>query len=124
MSLPSHHRPEGGFRNPWSTAEMHGFLDFLKWTLVERRQTPRRPDPDPAVFTRADPSYVTPRADPEQLSLPWIGNTIFFIQTAGLTFLTDRMGSGRPSPVLFAGPRRGVAPGVDFARLPPIDAVV
>jgi N-acyl-phosphatidylethanolamine-hydrolysing phospholipase D len=124
MSLPSHHRPEGGFRNPWSTAEMHGFLDFLKWTLVERRQTPRRPDPDPAVFTRADPSYVTPRADPEQFSLTWIGHTSFLIQIAGLNVLTDPMWSERASPVQFAGPRRWVAPGVDFDRLPPIDAVV
>jgi N-acyl-phosphatidylethanolamine-hydrolysing phospholipase D len=103
---------------------MHGFLDFLKWTLVERRQTPRRPDPDPAVFTRADPSYVTPRADPDQFSLTWVGHTSFLIQIAGLNVLTDPMWSERASPVQFAGPRRWMAPGVEFDRLPPIDAVV
>src|SRR5437762_9703156 len=50
--LPAHHRPEGGFRNPWPSAQLHGFLDFLKWSLVERRRNPRRPDPDPAKFVR------------------------------------------------------------------------
>lgn len=124
MSIPSHHRPEGGFRNPWPSAAMHGFLDFLKWTVVERRRNPRRTDPDPGVFTRADPSYLTPRADPEQFTLTWIGHTSFLMQIAGLNVLLDPIWSDRASPVQFAGPRRWVPPGIEFDRLPPIDAVV
>jgi N-acyl-phosphatidylethanolamine-hydrolysing phospholipase D len=121
---PSHHRPGGGFQNPWSSAQMHGFLDFLKWSLIERRRSPRRADPDPSVFTRATPEYVMPRATPEQFTLTWVGHTTFLIQIDGLNVLTDPMWSDRASPVQFAGPSRWVPPAVDFDRLPPIDAVV
>jgi N-acyl-phosphatidylethanolamine-hydrolysing phospholipase D len=124
-SLPlSHHRPGGGFQNPWPSARLHGFLDFLKWSVIERRRSPRRPDPDPSVFVRATPEYVMPRASPEQFTLTWVGHTSFLIQMDGLNVLTDPMWSDRASPVQFAGPRRWVPPAVDFDRLPPIDAVI
>jgi len=121
---PSHHRPEGGFRNPWPSAQLHGFVDFLKWSLVERRRNPRRPDPDPRTFVRADPAFTVPRADPEQLTITWVGHTSFLIQIAGLNVLTDPVWSQRASPVQFAGPRRWVPPAIEFDRLPPIDVVV
>ncbi len=124
MQRLDHHRPGGGFRNPWPSAQMHGFLDFLKWSLIERRRNPRRPDPDPSVFTLVTPSYVVPRAAPDQCTITWIGHTSFLIQIAGLNVLTDPMWSERASPVQFAGPRRWVPPAVGFDRLPPIDAVL
>jgi N-acyl-phosphatidylethanolamine-hydrolysing phospholipase D len=103
---------------------MHGFLDFLKWSLIERRRNPRRPDPNPGVFVRVAPEYVMPRAAPEQFTLTWVGHTSFLMQIGGLNILTDPMWSDRASPVRFAGPRRWVPPAVDFDRLPPIDAVL
>jgi len=124
LRLPAHHRPEGGFRNPWPGAQMHGFLDFLKWSLIDRRRNPRRPDPDPAVFTRVAPSYAVPRAAPDLLTITWIGHTSFLIQIGGFNVLTDPIWSERASPVQFAGPKRWVRPAVDFDALPPIDAVV
>jgi N-acyl-phosphatidylethanolamine-hydrolysing phospholipase D len=124
MSVPAHHKPGGGFRNPWPSAELHGFLDFLKWSLIERRRNPRRPDPDPSVFKRAIPEYVVPRGAPDVLSVTWVGHTSFLIQLGGLNILIDPIWSERASPVQFAGPRRWVPPGVDFDRLPPIDAVI
>jgi N-acyl-phosphatidylethanolamine-hydrolysing phospholipase D len=99
-------------------------LDFLKWTVVERRRNPRRPDPDPSVFVRVAPHFIVPRADPEILTLTWVGHTSFLIQMAGLNILIDPVWSERASPLQFIGPRRWVAPGVEFDRLPPIDAVV
>ncbi len=122
--LSAHHRPGGGFRNPWPSSQMHGFLDFLKWSLIERRRNPRRRDPDPSVFTRAAPSYVIPRAAPDLLTITWIGHTSFLIQIGGLNVLTDPVWSERASPVQFAGPRRWVPPAVEFDALPPIDAVI
>jgi N-acyl-phosphatidylethanolamine-hydrolysing phospholipase D len=103
---------------------MHGLLDFLKWTLVERRRNPRRPDPDPSVFTRVTPQFVIPRADPGTFTLTGIGHTSFLIQISGLNVLIDPVWSERASPLRFAGPRRWVPPGIEFDRLPPIDAVV
>ena len=124
MSLPTHHRPGGGFRNPWPSAQLHGFIDFLKWSLIERRRNPRRPDPDPGVFERAIPEYVVPRAAPDAFTITWVGHTSFLIQLAGLNVLIDPIWSERASPVQFAGPRRWVSPGVDFDRLPPVDVVL
>jgi N-acyl-phosphatidylethanolamine-hydrolysing phospholipase D len=122
--LSAHHRPGGGFRNPWPSSQMHGFLDFLKWSLIERRRNPRRPDPNPSVFTRVAPSFVVPRAAPDLSTITWIGHTSFLMQIGGLNVLTDPIWSERASPVQFAGPRRWVPPAVDFDSLPPVDAVI
>ncbi|MDQ6770466.1 MAG: MBL fold metallo-hydrolase [Gemmatimonadota bacterium] len=122
--LPAHHLPGGGFRNPWPGAQSHGFLDFLKWSLIERRRNPPRRDPDPRVFARAAPSYIVPRAAPDLFTITWIGHTSFLIQIGGLNLLTDPVWSERASPVQFAGPRRWVPPAVDFDALPPIDVVI
>jgi N-acyl-phosphatidylethanolamine-hydrolysing phospholipase D len=122
--VPAHHRLEGGFRNPWPSSQMHGLVDFLKWSLGERRRGADRPDPDPAMFVRVAPDFVAPRAAPDQLTITWVGHTSFLIQIAGLNVLIDPVWSDRASPVQFAGPHRWVPPGVDFDRLPPIDVVV
>lgn len=124
IGIPVHHRPEGGFRNPWPSSQTHGFLDFLKWSLGERRRGADRPDPDPAIFVRVAPEFVVPRASPDQLTITWVGHTSFLIQIAGLNVLIDPIWSDRASPVQFAGPRRWVPAAVEFDRLPPIDVIV
>jgi N-acyl-phosphatidylethanolamine-hydrolysing phospholipase D len=103
---------------------MHGFVDFLKWSLGERRRGADRPDPDPATFVRVAPEFVVPRASPDQLTITWVGHTSFLIQIAGLNVLIDPIWSDRASPVQFAGPRRWVPAAVEFDRLPPIDVIV
>jgi N-acyl-phosphatidylethanolamine-hydrolysing phospholipase D len=122
--LPSHHRPGGGFRNPWVAEAVPGFGSLLKWMLVHRTTRPRPKDPDPSVFARVKPAFVTPRAPASRLTVTWVGHSSLLVQLGGLNILTDPMWSERASPVQFAGPRRWVAPGVAFADLPPLDAVV
>jgi L-ascorbate metabolism protein UlaG (beta-lactamase superfamily) len=46
------------------------------------------------------------------------------IQTAGLNILLDPVWSNRASPFRFVGPKRVNDPGIVFADLPPIDAVL
>jgi N-acyl-phosphatidylethanolamine-hydrolysing phospholipase D len=123
-SLPEHHRPGGGFQNPWPASQLHGFRDFLKWTLVERRRNPRRPDPDPSSFKLATPQFVKPRAAPDKTTLTWVGHSTFLLQLGALNILLDPIWSKRASPVQFAGPGRWVPPGFAFDDLPPIDVVV
>jgi N-acyl-phosphatidylethanolamine-hydrolysing phospholipase D len=123
MDRPAHHRPQGGFRNPWPRAEQHGFGDFLKW-VIDRRRNPRRPDPDPSAFARVAPQFVAPRSVPEELTLTWVGHTSFLIQIGGRNVLIDPVWSERASPVQFAGPKRWVPPAVDFDALPPVDIVM
>jgi N-acyl-phosphatidylethanolamine-hydrolysing phospholipase D len=124
MAVGAHHRPGGGFRNPWSTARTHGFLDFLKWTLVERRRIPGEGRREPRTFPLAAPAFIFPRAEPDVLTITWVGHSTFLVQIGGYNLLLDPMWSDRASPLSFAGPRRLVPPAVRFDDLPPIDAVI
>lgn len=123
-ALPAHHRPGGGFRNPWVAEAVPGFGSLLKWMLVHRSTRPRPKDPDPSVFARLQPAFAAPRATPAALTVTWVGHSSLLIQLAGLNLLTDPMWSERASPVSFAGPRRWVAPGIAFDDLPPLDVVL
>jgi N-acyl-phosphatidylethanolamine-hydrolysing phospholipase D len=97
---------------------------LLKWMLVHRTTRPRPKDPDPSVFARVQPFFVTPRAPASQLTITWVGHASLLIQLNGLNILTDPMWSSRASPVRFAGPKRWVAPGVALDALPPLDVVL
>ncbi len=123
-ATPAHHRPGGGFRNPWSSSRTHGFLDFLKWTLIERRRDPPRRDREPRTFPLAKPAFISPRPQPSELTITWVGHSTFLVQMGGLNILLDPIWSERASPFQFAGPRRRVPPAVPFDSLPPIDVVV
>ena len=121
---PPHHRPGGGFRNPWIGAGAPALGGLLKWMLVHRTTRPRPRDPPPSRFPRLQPLFAVPRAAPDRLIVTWVGHSSFLIQVGGLNVVTDPMWSVRASPLSFVGPRRWVPPGIDFAELPPIDLVL
>ena len=64
------------------------------------------------------------RANGTHPTVTWVGHSTFLVQLDGVNILTDPNWGERASPVGFAGPRRLVAPGLAFADLPPIHAVV
>jgi len=103
---------------------MPSFGNAMKWLLVHRTTTPRPRDPDPSVFRRAQPSFRIPRASSSEITVTWVGHSTLLLQLGGLNILTDPMWSARASPFRFAGPRRWVAPGVEFRDLPPIDVIL
>jgi L-ascorbate metabolism protein UlaG (beta-lactamase superfamily) len=76
------------------------------------------------------PSQVAngPAAKPPEraggLRITMVGHASVLIQTAGRNLLVDPVWSERASPLRWAGPKRVNAPGVAFADLPPIDAVL
>ena len=85
--IPSHHRPGGGFQNPWGPGSQQArFGQFLKWALFERPRTTRRRTPDRATFAAAHqpvaPSFSI-RESPDTLAITWIGHSSFLIQIAG-----------------------------------------
>lgn len=121
---PSHHRPGGGFRNPWPNAELHGFKDFLRWRLSERRHKPIAPDIERGSLPTRAPALVSPRAARGYRSVTWVGHSTTLIQLGALNILTDPMWSERASPISWIGPRRLMPPGVAFDALPAIDVVL
>ncbi len=122
VTLDQPQRKGRRFVNPWRGIEQHGFLDALKWMMQRcERRTAISSNYDPPIAT---PSFIVPRAAPDQLTATWIGHTSVLLQLGGLNILTDPIWSARASPVSFAGPRRFSPPGIAFDSLPIIDAVI
>lgn len=94
-----------------------GLIDVLRWKFTSKAApwpgwvdiTPQRPPPLPTDGA---------------VTATWINHATFLLQTAHYNLLTDPVFSERVSPVSWAGPRRVHAPGVEFADLPKIDAVL
>ena len=120
----AHHRPGGGFENPWPDAEQAGFLRLLEWIIIKRGLTRLLRAPDYALFKPVASSFATPRASVAETSVTWVGHSSFLLQIAGANVLTDPVWSDRASPTRSTGPRRWIAPAVEFDALPPIDVVL
>jgi N-acyl-phosphatidylethanolamine-hydrolysing phospholipase D len=121
---PPHHRPGGGFQNPWPGAELHGFGDFLRWRLKERREKTIPPDPPRGSLPTKRPVIAAPRAARGYRSVTWVGHSTVLLQLGPLNVLTDPVWGERASPVAWAGPRRLMPPGVPFEQLPEIDLIL
>ncbi|MDO9640037.1 MAG: MBL fold metallo-hydrolase [Pseudotabrizicola sp.] len=111
---PSDHFDGVRFFNPGGTP-LSGFSDVLKWQVNGARA--RWPAQVPVAATR-------PAAQVQDLTITMVGHATLLIQTAGLNILTDPVWSDRASPLAFAGPKRVAAPGIGFADLPRIDAIL
>lgn len=123
---PAHHRTDGRFRIPWPMEEgdrERGFTSLLRWQLGRLRKRPP-PNPPPDAFPRAESRIATPRAEPGEVRITWVGHASFLVQAGGLNLLTDPVWSRRASPSQWVGPARFTPPGVAFDDLPPIDAVL
>jgi L-ascorbate metabolism protein UlaG (beta-lactamase superfamily) len=93
-------------------------FDLARWRLFGHRQA--WPAAAPSPFSDRPPQRVPGSA----LRISFIGHASLLIQTGGHNILVDPVWSPRVSPVAFAGPKRVNDPGVAFAALPPIDAVL
>lgn len=125
MTRPSHHAPDGGFRDPWNDGVqvVRGMGDFVRWSFQRLRRRPP-PDPHPDEVPAGSPAVADPRAPSREIRLTWIGHASFLLQVGGLNFLTDPVFSERVSPVRWAGPKRLRPPGLDPSELPAIDAIL
>ncbi len=96
--------------------------DLLRWMVERRRKGGRAKWPvwAPSPFADRPPARVEGAA----LRVVRIGHASFLVQTAGLNILLDPVWSQRASPFRSIGPKRVNDPGVAFADLPPIDAVL
>ncbi|MCF8483920.1 MAG: MBL fold metallo-hydrolase [Rhodobacteraceae bacterium] len=103
------------FFNPGGTPP-RGLPDLLKWQFEGGRA--KWPAQVPLAAT------AKPAAREADLTITMVGHATMLVQIAGLNLLTDPVWSDRASPLAFAGPRRVTAPGIAFADLPKIDAVL
>ena len=120
---PSHHAPDGGFRNPWPDSEPRGYTDIARW-MRERRAHPRVPTPARGSFDTAVPTIVRPRASASEHTATWIGHSTILLQADGLNIITDPVFSERAFPVQWLGPQRVMPAAMDIGALPLLDVVL
>lgn len=125
---PNHHRPGGGFQNPWGPeSQPHGITEYVRSRLATRFSGQTRNN-DRETFRAAHrpvaPNFAAPRAGAADLVLTWAGHSSFLVQIGGRNLLTDPQWSEYASPIQGVGPRRVVEPGIAWALLPPIDGIL
>jgi L-ascorbate metabolism protein UlaG (beta-lactamase superfamily) len=94
-----------------------GLLDVLRWQTGKRER-----EAFPLAYEAPPQDKPPPRFD--GVRLVHLGHASFLYQAAGLNLIVDPVYAERASPFSFIGPRRVNAPGIAFADLPPIDAVL
>jgi len=94
--------------------------DLLRWRLQRRGTRAKWPAWAPSPYADRPPQRVAGA----QLRISYVGHASFLMQTAGRNILLDPVWSGRASPFRFLGPKRVNDPGIAFADLPTIDAVL
>jgi L-ascorbate metabolism protein UlaG (beta-lactamase superfamily) len=104
------------FFNPEQASTDRSPAAVLRWRMGgDRARWPSQVANGPAA---------KPPARVGGLRITMVGHATVLIQTAGRNLLVDPVWSERASPLRWAGPKRVNAPGVAFADLPPIDAVL
>jgi L-ascorbate metabolism protein UlaG (beta-lactamase superfamily) len=96
--------------------------DIARWRSRRGVDSPLR-----QTWPAFHPSPYAPDRPPERvagLRVILIGHASYLFQVAGRNILVDPVYARRASPVRFAGPKRVNPPGIAFADLPPIDAVL
>lgn len=122
---PAHHGPDGRFRIPWplEVADQRSGGSIFRWQW-ERMRSKRAPNPTPAQVPLVAGRVAVPRAPEGEIRVTWAGHSTFLVQAGGANVLTDPHWSRRASPSQAIGPARFQEPGIPFADLPPIDAVL
>lgn len=104
------------------SAPPRGRRDLLRWMVNSRWRGERSKWPAWAPSPFADKPPL--RVDGGNWRFSFVGHASWLIQTAGINILVDPVWSERVSPFRFAGPKRVNDPGIAFADLPPVEAVL
>jgi len=113
---PSDHFDGVRFFNPGQAATDRSLTDLWRWRMGGRRaQWPERV---------ANGRSVKPPSQFSGLMITMVGHATVLIQASGYNLLVDPVWSERASPLRWAGPKRVNDPGIAFADLPRIDAVL
>jgi L-ascorbate metabolism protein UlaG (beta-lactamase superfamily) len=116
IGASSEHFDGERFFNPGQPSTDRSLAALLRWrTGGGRAAWPKRV---------ANAPTAKPAARVHGLSVTMVGHATVLVQLAGCNLLIDPIWSERASPVRWAGPRRVNDPGIAFADLPPIDAVL
>ena len=122
--MQSHHKPNGGFRNPWPGNQPPPWYKVPRLFIEMQQATRITPSPKRGSIPIVASSIEYPRSTREGVSATWIGHATTLMQFGALNVLTDPMFSQRASPFSWTGPRRVVDAAVAIDALPPLDVVL
>src|SRR5438876_5879294 len=105
------------FYNP-DAPQAPGLLQALRWKLTSR------PEPSASFILDVEQSVPPRRVEGSGLRTTLVNHSTVLLQQRGSNILTDPIWSQRASPLSWIGPRRRRKPGVSWADLPCIDAVL
>jgi len=103
-------------------AQPRSRADLLRWMITRRWRGTRAKWPARVPSPHAD--RPPPRVADAAWRISYVGHASWVVQTAGVNLLLDPVWSQRVSPFARLGPKRVNDPGIAFADLPPIDAVL
>ena len=107
---------------PSSTAP-RGRFGLLRWNIDRRwgkGRSAKWPARAPSPYSDRPPAGV----DGRTVRVSYVGHASFLVQAGGRNVLLDPVWSERASPFRWIGPKRVNDPGIAFADLPSIDAVL
>ncbi|EFA77219.1 beta-lactamase-like domain-containing protein [Heterostelium album PN500] len=115
----------GRFINPYHDGNLH-FLDLVKWNINRTPVAPLTPYECENIHPvlNVDFDLIGQPVEDNTIRMTWIGHSTFFVQFAGVNFLTDPVWCERSSPLSFAGPKRVRPTPCKISDLPPIDFVI
>jgi L-ascorbate metabolism protein UlaG (beta-lactamase superfamily) len=105
------------FFNPSGT-KPKGPRDLLKWQFTTPKSKWPKTFPSPHSDTPPE------RVEGDQIRISFIGHASYLIQAHGKAILIDPVYANRVGPFDVLGPKRINPPGIAFAALPKIDAVI
>jgi len=116
------------FFNPLSSPKQpsspqRGRFGLLRWN-IDRRWGKGRRAQWPARASSPYADRPPARVEGQAVRMSYVGHASFLVQTGGRNILLDPVWSERASPFRWIGPKRVNDPGIAFADLPPIDAVL
>lgn len=115
-----HHRPGGGFRNPWTApSDAVDPLRAARWMARRLFDRPKSASTPRVALTAADLE-----APASGVRLTWLGHASVLLQSPETAVLIDPVFSERVSPASFAGPKREVALPARPEALPAVATVL
>ena len=121
----SHHKPEGGFTNPWDSYKFEGGWKIGR-TLLSRKFNGKgnTPDTTPPTVPVRKPVFL-PERKTDQLRATWLGHACYYVEfPGGLRVLFDPVFTHRCSPFSWLGPKRYTEMPCQIEDIPFIDVVV